>query len=78
MPGVGFSHHPDADPTDEDEEIHLWKPTSDNNSETYCGEFSVSNELSGMTQLTKTTVEKWKQQDNVCDECAEAVQKQFY
>lgn len=78
MPGVGFAHHPDVDPTDEEEQIHLWKSTGENESETYCGEFTVSQGLSGMTQLTKSTVETWEEQENVCDECVEAVKEQYY
>jgi hypothetical protein len=78
MTGVGFAHDPDSDPTDDDEEIHLWKQISKNESETYCSELTVQKELSGMTQLTESTVENWENQENVCDECVQKVKNKYY
>lgn len=78
MPGVGFAHHPDVDPTDENEEIHLWKSKGEEQSETYCGEHAVDQGLSGMTQLTESALDNWADQENVCDDCVEAAREQHY
>jgi hypothetical protein len=78
MPGIGFSYHPDVEPTKENEQIHLWKQTSKDVSETYCGAFSVDSELSAVTQFTKSTIETWAEQEDICDDCVESVKEQYY
>lgn len=74
MPGVGFSRHPDPEETD-DNQIHLWKSAGEGSSETHCEDHTVDIGLSskGMTQVTTSQIDSWKDNPSVCDNCVEAV-----
>jgi len=78
MTGVGFAHNPNEDATDDSTEIHLWKSDGPDGAVSYCTAHAVDSGLSGMTQLTKSVVEQWENNDSVCDECVEEVRETHY
>lgn len=81
MPGVGYSYHPDKSEKErskDDVHLHLWKNTGVESSESYCGEHKVDQKVSGMTQITQSRLEDWRNNNNVCGECVDAVEEKFY
>lgn len=78
MTGVGFAHDPTEDETDDESEIHLWKSDGPDSAISYCGDHAVESGLSGMTQLTKSVVDRWEENESVCDECVNAVRDTHY
>lgn len=78
MTGVGFSRDPTKKVISEEDEIHLWKTISTEEVQTYCQEITIENKLNHMTQVTKSSLDSWENNDSVCDECVESVRNMYY
>lgn len=81
MPGVGYSYHPEkseAERSNDDVYLHLWKNNGDGTSDSYCGEHTVEQEVTGMTQVTQSRLDDWRDNPDVCDGCIDAAEERFY